>query len=88
MGSEQYIYFGNKMRSHVKAIGTCSLVLNSSFILNLEKTFYILNFSKNLISVLKFIPFGYSIIFLNLSFSLYFKSDIIGNDILSDGLIA
>ncbi|RVW82846.1 Retrovirus-related Pol polyprotein from transposon TNT 1-94 [Vitis vinifera] len=30
MPSEQCIYSGNKMRSHVEAVGTCNLVLNSS----------------------------------------------------------
>ena len=29
VGSEQYIYSRNKMRSHVEAIGTCTLVLSS-----------------------------------------------------------
>ena len=41
--SEQYIYSGNKMSSHVEAIvGTCNLVLSSGFILKLEKVFYVL----------------------------------------------
>ena len=32
--SEQFIYSGSKMSSHVKAIGMCSLVLRSGFILH------------------------------------------------------
>ena len=39
VGSEKYIYLKNKLRSHVKALGTCSLVLSSGYILELEKTF-------------------------------------------------
>ena len=44
VGSEQGIYSRNKMRSHVEAIGTCTLVLSSDFVLNLEKSFYISSF--------------------------------------------
>ena len=47
MGSEQYIYLGGRMSSHVKAIGACSLDLSNDFILCLEKTFYVPSFSKN-----------------------------------------
>jgi len=50
VGSEQHIYSGGKMSSHVESIGTCNLVLSSGFILHLEKTFYVPSFSKNLIS--------------------------------------
>ena len=64
--SEQCIYSGNKMRSHVEAVGTCSLALSSGFILNLEKTFYIPSFSRNLISVSRLVPLGYSFNFLKL----------------------
>ena len=39
MGNEQCIYSGSKMSSHVEAISTCSLVLSSGFILELEKNF-------------------------------------------------
>ena len=74
------------MRSHVKAIGTCSLILSSGFILNLEKTFYIPTFSRNLISVSRLVPFGYSFNFSDTYFNLYYKSDLVGNGTLSDGL--
>ena len=39
VGNEQYIYSGNKMRSHVEGIGTYRLVLTSGFVLKLEKPF-------------------------------------------------
>ena len=39
------------MPSHVEAVGTCKLVLSSGFILQLEKTFYIPSFARNLILV-------------------------------------
>ena len=44
VGSEQSILSGNKMGSHVEAIGTCYLALSSGFVLELEKTFYVPSF--------------------------------------------
>ncbi|KAJ9671559.1 hypothetical protein PVL29_025321 [Vitis rotundifolia] len=84
--SEQFILSGNKMGSHVEAIGTCYLTLNSGFVLELQKTFYVPSFSRNLISVSRLVPFGYSFHFSETSFSLIYKSDCVGNGILSDGL--
>ena len=88
MESEQCIYSGNKMRSHVEAVGTCILVLSSDFILNLEKTFYIPSFSRNLISVSRLVPLGYSFNFYKTSFSLFYKSDFVGDGTLSNGLFS
>ena len=88
MPSEQCIYSGNKMRSHVEAVGTCSLFLGSGFILNLEKTFYVLSFSRNLISVSRIVPLGYSFSFYETSFSLFYKSNLVGNGTLSNGLFS
>ncbi|KAJ9685151.1 hypothetical protein PVL29_017257 [Vitis rotundifolia] len=84
--SEQFILSGNKMGSHVEAIGTCYLTLNSGFILELQRTFYVPSFSRNLISVSRLVPFRYSFHFSETSFSLIYKSDCVGNGILSDGL--
>ena len=86
MGSEQSILSRNKMGSHVEAIGTCHLVLSSGFVLKLEKTFYVPSFSRNLISVSRLVPFGFSFTFSDKSFNLYNKSECVGNGILSDGL--
>ena len=86
MGSERSIYSGNKMSSHVEAVGTCSLILNSGYILQLKKTFYIPEYSRNLISVSRLVSNGYSFNFSDSGFNLFYKSDIIGYDTLSDGL--
>lgn len=59
-GREQCIYLGSKMCSRVGAIGTCNLVLSSKFILELERTFYIPKFSRNLISTSRLVPLGFS----------------------------
>ena len=67
------------MSSHVEAIGTCSLVLSSDLILELEKTFYVPSFSKNLTSISR-------LNFLDSGFSLSNKSEVIDYGTLSDGL--
>ncbi|KAL0453457.1 UNVERIFIED_CONTAM: hypothetical protein Slati_1323800 [Sesamum latifolium] len=83
--SERYIYSGNKMGSRVKAIRTCRLVLNNGFILVLEKTFYIPNFSRNLISVSRLVPYGYSFNFGD-DITLFYNNHLVGNGTLSNGL--
>ena len=88
VGSEKCIYFGNKMRSHVEGVGTYILVLSSGFVLELEKTFYILSFSRNLISISRLVPLGYSFQFSEKSFNLYYKYNIVGNDTLFDGIFS
>ena len=45
MGIELSILLGNKMGSHVEAVGTCSLTLSSDFVLVLESIFYVQSFS-------------------------------------------
>ena len=86
MPSKQRIYSGNKMSSHVETVGTCSLVLSSGFILILEKTFYVPSFSRNLILVSRVVPLGYSFSFYETSFGLFYKSNLIRNGTLSNGL--
>ena len=78
VGNEQYIYSGSKMSSHVEAIDTCSLVLSISFILELEKKFYVPSFSRNLISISRLVPLGFSFNFLDSGFSLSNKYKVIG----------
>jgi hypothetical protein len=54
--------------------------------LKLEKTLYVPSFSRNLISVSRLVPFEYSFTFSSSSFSLFYKSDCVGNGTSSDGL--
>ncbi|KAL8170304.1 hypothetical protein V2J09_022108 [Rumex salicifolius] len=84
--NEKFIYSGNKIASHVEAVGTCSLILSSGFNLCLEKTFYVPNFARNLISVSRLVPFGYSFNFSDTGFSIFRKSKVIGSGILSGNL--
>ena len=74
------------MSSGVEAISTCSLVLSSGFILELEKTFYVPSFSRNLISISGLVPLGFSFNITDSGFSLSNKSKVIGYSALSDGL--
>ncbi|KAL0352221.1 UNVERIFIED_CONTAM: hypothetical protein Scaly_1610800 [Sesamum calycinum] len=85
MESECYIYSSNNMGSRVKAIGICRLVLNSSFVLVLEKTFYIPNFFRNLISVSRLVSCGYSFIFGD-GVTLFYNTHLVGNGTLSNSL--
>ena len=74
------------MGSHVEAIGTCYLNLDGGFVLELQKTFYVPSFSRNLILVSRLVPFEYSFHFSETSFSLIYKFDCVGNGILFYGL--
>ena len=73
MGNERYIHSGGRSSSHVEVIGTCSLKLSSGFVLQLEKTFYVCNFSRNLFSTLALVPLGISCNFKDTGFTLLIK---------------
>ena len=86
VGNELNILSGNKMGSPVEAIGTCTLTLDNGFVLVLERTFYVPSFSRNLISVSRLVPLGFSFTFQDNVFNLFYKSNNIGTGILADGL--
>ena len=86
MGSERYIHSGGRLSSHVEAIGTCSLKLSSGFVLQLEKTFYVPCFYRNLFSISELVSLGISCNFKDIGFTLLIKSEVIGYGILCDGL--
>ena len=86
VGSELSILSGNKMGSHVEAIGTCTLTLSNAFVLVLERTFYVPSFSRNLISISRFVPLGFSFTFQDNVFNLFYETNHIGTGILANGL--
>ena len=86
MGSELSILSGNKMGSHVEAIGTGTLTLSNVFVLVLERTFYVPSFSRNLIFVSRLVPLGFSFTFQDNVFNLFYESNHIGTGIFVDGL--
>ena len=79
------ILSSNKMGSHVEGIGTCTLTVSNDFVLVLEITFYIPSFSRNLISVSRLVPLGFSFIFQDNVFNLFYESNHIGTCILANG---
>ena len=86
VGSELSILSGNKMGSHVESIGTYTLTLSNGFVLVLDRTFYVPSFSRNLISVSRLVPLGFSFTFQDNVFNLFYQSNHIRTGILSDAL--
>ena len=86
MSSERYIHSRGRSSSHVEAIGTCSLKLSSDFVLQLENTFYVPSFSRNLFLISALVPLGISCNFKDIGFMLLIKSEVIRYGILCDGL--
>ena len=60
VGSEHNVLSGNKVGSHVDSIGIYNLVLDNVYVLDLDRTFYIPSFSRNLILVSRLVPLRYS----------------------------
>ena len=83
---ELCVYSGNKMSSAVEGVGTYRLVLHTGYVLNLDKTFYIPSFSKNLVSVSRLAPQGFDFQFKDVSFLIIKDSVPIGSGKLTDGL--
>ena len=83
---ELCVYSGNKMPSAVEGVGTYRLVLHTGYVLNLDKTFYIPSFSKNLVSVSRLAPQGFDFQFKDVSFLIIKDSVPIGSGKLTDGL--
>ena len=75
---ERNILLRNKIGTHVEAIRTCFLTLSSDFVLVLEITFYVPNFSRNLIYVSTPVPLDFSFTFQDNVFNLFPKSNHIG----------
>lgn len=67
-------------------VKTCKLVLNIGFVLDLEWTFYIPSFSRNLVSILRFVSFEYFFTFYGITFSMFYKFVVQRNGTLSNDL--
>lgn len=80
------IYSGNETSSKVEAVGTFRLILKTGFMLDLENTFCIPSFSRNLISVSKLVQYGFSFMFDKKNFSLLKNKSVVGGGILINGL--
>ena len=84
--SEHFIYSGNQIGLLVKAFDTYILVLRSGFVLDLERTFYVPSFSRNLILVSRLVLHGFSFSFVGTSLHLLKDNVVVRNCILDDGL--
>ena len=80
---ERYIYVGNGNKVAVKAIGLFRLQLDSGCTLDLEETFVVPSFRRNLISVSCLDKFGYCCSFGNGMVSLYLNSSVISTSSLT-----
>ena len=80
---ERYIFVGDDKKVEVEAIGTFRLLLKSSTYLDLNETFVVPSFRRNLVSISVFEKFGYSCSFGNNKFSLFQNSNLVGNGSLS-----
>ena len=83
---ERYIYVGNGNKATVKAIGLFRLQLDSGCILDLQETFVVLLFRRNLISISCMDKCGYYCSFRNGMVIFYLNSSVIGIGSLIDKL--
>ena len=83
---ERFIYVGNGNKVAVKAIGLFRLQLDFGCTLDLEETFVIPLFRRNLISVSCLDKFGYYCSFRNEMVNLYLNSNVIDTSSLTDKL--
>ncbi|XP_070026462.1 uncharacterized protein LOC142182230 [Nicotiana tabacum] len=63
IGSEQYVYSGNRAHSRVEGVGFYRLILKDDFHLDLENTFYVPEYSRNLIYLSRLSISGYDLYF-------------------------
>ena len=84
--AERLIYMGNGNKALVEAIGLFRLQLESGCYLDLDETFYVLSFRRNLVFVSHLDKFGYSCSFRNGKVSLFQYSNMIDTSSLVDNL--
>ena len=83
---ERYIFTGNGNKAKVEAIGVFRLYLGTNVFLDLENTFVVPSFRRNLVSVSCLDKFGYLCSFGNETFSIFQNSVLIGTGSLIDKL--
>ncbi|KAL8128993.1 hypothetical protein V2J09_018148 [Rumex salicifolius] len=77
---------GNRVKVPVEAIGTCRLILDTGYHLDLFQTFYVPLISRNLISLPKLDEAGYFFNSGNGCFSLLKQNVVVGSGTICDGL--
>ena len=81
--AERFIYVGDGKTVAVEAIGTFRLLLKTGLYLDLEETYVVPSFRRNLVSISTLDKLGYSCSFGNNKFSLFLNSNLIGTGSLS-----
>ena len=76
--SERYIYVGDGKKVKVEAIETFRLFLKSGTYLDLNETYVVPSFRRNLVSISILDKFGYTCSFGNNKFSLFQNSNLVG----------
>ena len=80
---ERYIFIGNGKKVEVEAIGIFRLLLKSGTYLDLNETFFVPSFQRNLVSIDVLDKFGYFYSFGNNKFILFQNSNLVGTGYLS-----
>ena len=80
---ETYIFVGDGKKVEVEAIGTFRLFLKSGTYLDLNETYVVPSFRRNLVSISILDKFGYTCSFGNNKFSLFQNSNLVGTGSLS-----
>ena len=83
INGERYIYVGDGKSVEVEAIGMFRLLLRTKFYLDLNETFIVPLFSRNLILVSALDKFRFSYAFGNSKFSIFQDSKLVGTGSLS-----
>jgi hypothetical protein len=73
------------MRLHVEAVGTYMLVIENGYILDLENTFYVPSFSRNLISISRLVHLSYNFNFISPELIISYNKVDIGFEYLLNG---
>ena len=80
---ERYIFVSDGKKVEVEAIGIFRLLLKSGTYLELNETFVVPSFRRNLVSISVLDKFGYSCSFGNNKFSLFQNSNLVGTGSLT-----
>ena len=80
---ETYIFVGDGKKVEVEANGTFRLFLKSGTYLDLNETYVVPSFQRNLVSISILDKFGYTCSFGNNKFSLLQNSNLVGTGSLS-----
>ena len=83
-GGERYIFVGDGKKVEVEAIRTFRLLLKSGTYLDLNETYVIPSFRRNLVSISILDKFDYTCSFGNNKFSLFQNSNLVGTSSLSN----